>query len=149
MVGTRAQEAEGSMYHATHPARAWRGPFLWQAATWHAAAQRMRYINSAVTTCAHTDWGTDCDGDGIPDVVDNCPLCYNPTQYDFDLDGVGDVCDHDDDNDGTGDMLDPDPFDALVSMRGTTSPSGAGLDGLTAYASHSVLLVGARLDVRM
>ncbi len=42
----------------------------------------------------------DGDGDGVPDVVDNCPGVFNPGQNDSDGDGIGDVCDPDDDNDG-------------------------------------------------
>jgi hypothetical protein len=34
----------------------------------------------------------DRDGDGVPDVVDNCPDTSNPTQDDSDGDGVGDAC---------------------------------------------------------
>jgi thrombospondin 2/3/4/5 len=36
---------------------------------------------------------TDTDSDGIPDVVDNCPLNCNSQQLDADDDGDGDVCD--------------------------------------------------------
>jgi hypothetical protein len=36
---------------------------------------------------------TDTDGDGIPDLVDNCPNVANPDQKDTDGDGVGDACD--------------------------------------------------------
>lgn len=44
--------------------------------------------------------GTDSDGDGIPDAMDNCPRFFNPIrpmdnglQSDADGDGAGDVCD--------------------------------------------------------
>jgi len=36
---------------------------------------------------------TDTDGDGIPDLVDNCVSIPNADQLDSDCDGVGDVCD--------------------------------------------------------
>ena len=41
-----------------------------------------------------TDSAKDSDGDTIPDIVDNCPLVFNPTQVDTDGDGVGDPCDN-------------------------------------------------------
>jgi len=37
----------------------------------------------------------DGDADGIPDSLDNCPLIFNPSQLDNDLDGIGDCCDPD------------------------------------------------------
>ena len=60
----------------------------------------------------------DTDHDGIPDVLDNCPLVPNPDQHDHDGDGRGDVCDvcphlpdtgADADGDGVGDACDPHP----------------------------------------
>ncbi len=35
----------------------------------------------------------DSDGDGIPDISDNCPTIFNPDQADSDFDFVGDACD--------------------------------------------------------
>ena len=34
----------------------------------------------------------DSDGDGIPDVIDNCPSVFNPDQADANGDGHGDAC---------------------------------------------------------
>ena len=61
----------------------------------------------------------DADGDGIANDDDNAPAGYNPQQYDFDSDGIGDVADScvltfsadtngfDADRDGLGDGLWP------------------------------------------
>jgi cysteine-rich repeat protein len=63
----------------------------------------------------------DADNDEVDAQVDNCPYTYNPDQSDVDLDGVGDLCDHetldfendctdgvDNDGDGATDLLDSD-----------------------------------------
>jgi hypothetical protein len=62
----------------------------------------------------------DSDGDGTPDVFDNCPLAANPAQADADGDGHGDACDNcpttlnpdqqDSDADSIGDPCDPTPL---------------------------------------
>jgi len=41
----------------------------------------------------------DTDGDGVPNMNDNCPVTSNADQLDADSDGRGDICDPDDDND--------------------------------------------------
>lgn len=48
----------------------------------------------------------DSDGDGIPDVVDNCPFVANPDQADTNGNGIGDVCEGDFDGDGIPDETD-------------------------------------------
>ena len=53
----------------------------------------------------------DDDGDGVPDLADNCPLDENASQADFDGDGKGNACDPDDDGDGVPDVNDCGPFD--------------------------------------
>jgi hypothetical protein len=42
--------------------------------------------------CSGFDDRYDTDGDGVPDGCDNCPFTPNPTQDDFDNDGIGDAC---------------------------------------------------------
>lgn len=42
----------------------------------------------------------DFDKDGLGNLCDNCPSLKNPSQEDFDDDGEGDKCDKDGDGDG-------------------------------------------------
>lgn len=67
----------------------------------------------------------DNDGDGVPDVDDNCHLVANPSQLDTDLDGEGDACDLDDDGDG---ILDGNDNCPLVSnpMQEDSNQDGIG-----------------------
>lgn len=49
--------------------------------------------NNPTVTAQSADYGLDFDLDGIPDVIDNCPINPNRDQADRDSDRVGDVCD--------------------------------------------------------
>jgi len=42
--------------------------------------------------CYYVHYEPDGDGDGVPDVLDNCPEISNPSQEDTDSNGVGDAC---------------------------------------------------------
>lgn len=62
----------------------------------------------------------DMDGDGIPNLLDNCACTHNTNQIDTDGDGYGDECDNcptlpnvqiDSDSDGIGDDCDNCPFE--------------------------------------
>ncbi|MFT5042108.1 MAG: putative repeat protein (TIGR01451 family) [Hyphomicrobiaceae bacterium] len=62
----------------------------------------------------------DADGDGIPDVDDNCPLIANTDQADADSDGIGDVCE-DADGDGIPDVDDNCPLIANTDQADADS----------------------------
>jgi hypothetical protein len=76
----------------------------------------------------------DTDGDGVPDVADNCPTVANPDQRNHDHDAFGDACDPcphlvdtgaDTDGDGVGDACDPNPTtpgDKIVLFEGFYDP---------------------------
>jgi hypothetical protein len=87
----------------------------------------------------------DFDGDGVPDLDDNCNTASNADQLDHDDDGRGDRCDvcphlvdtgSDTDGDGVGDACDPNPtkatdriafFDGFYSMPGWENVQGPGM----------------------
>lgn len=50
------------------------------------------YANAVGWAAAWTPPPADRDGDGVPDVTDNCPDVSNPDQLDSDGDGTGDAC---------------------------------------------------------
>jgi hypothetical protein len=114
---------------------------LWRAALQHSVPERTDRRAAFLELLAR--YHSDRDADGVWDRLDNCPECANPSQADFDLDGLGDPCDPDDDNDGDPDKTDPAPFDAGVNSytllcRGGTYTDRSvrpGPDNLTA-GSH-------------
>jgi hypothetical protein len=101
----------------------------------HAWGENIGWITfrstGAVAFGVTTSWGSDADGDGVPDHEDNCPDTPNPGQEDSDGDTFGDACDNcpsdpnktepgicgcgvadtDSDNDGTPDCNDNCPSD--------------------------------------
>jgi len=77
---------------------------------------------STIYTGART--ATDFDGDGLPDISDNCPGVFNPirpmdngVQADTDGDGVGDACD-------------PCPLDANATTCTSFDPTDVDRDGV-------------------
>jgi len=132
-----------------HVAPTLRAYFLWREILLHGQAWRRPVcgFDDVVPPAAPAAYweSSDRDGDGVPDAADNCPACYNPNQYDFDLDGVGDCCDPDDDNDGASDPFDPAPLDPTVTAN---TPSYATITyGLSAYAGKVPGEVGTRFDL--
>jgi hypothetical protein len=110
-----------------------------------APGQLFYYLVSRADTCNESSLGNnsagtprpntspcgvppDADGDGIQNILDNCPNNANPSQTDVDADSRGDVCDNcpavsnpsqeDTDGDGVGDACDPD-------IDGDGVPNGA------------------------
>jgi hypothetical protein len=57
------------------------------------AAMVGNYQPASWVTSTEPSAGGDEDEDGLTDRYDNCPSVYNPSQQDYDQDGIGDLCD--------------------------------------------------------
>ena len=81
--------------------------------------------------CSSGPCGSDSDGDGVPDCIDDCPRVPDPSQADQDKDGLGDACD-----------AHPAAFDFIVPGGGIV----AGAD-VTTSSSYVARGVTGRADV--
>lgn len=79
---------------------------------WEVITYSINNVGIHVTACVEAV--SDTDGDGIDDLVDNCPSISNQDQADLDQDGTGDVCDNDIDGDGVINDDDCAPMDAAI-----------------------------------
>jgi hypothetical protein len=132
------------MRSVTHPAAVPRTQLLWCEALWRSAELwmlRREALRAMYTHCCH-----DRDDDGICDHLDNCPQTANPSQADFDLDGLGDACDPDDDNDGDPDKTDPAPYNRNISSHTPSRYGATYTDGGVATESSDVA-PGSRVDL--
>ena len=82
----------------------------------------------------------DTDGDGIPDVLDNCVTVPNRDQKDSDNDGVGDACDADINKDGKVNAID---LSLLRQNYGKPGPVGD-LDGDGKVNARDLALLRSR-----
>lgn len=72
----------------------------WSDIWWSANVEKILDILYRMNTKIDCTFNDDYDCDGILNSKDICPTTYNPSQNDFDKDGIWDVCDDDIDNDG-------------------------------------------------
>jgi hypothetical protein len=109
----------------------------------------------------------DADGDGVPDVGDNCATVANGTQVNSDGDGMGDACDNcpyldnpdqaDENHDGVGDRcaldldrdghVDGTDVARLAADFGTTRTTPADLDGSGSVDLADLALFARQLRV--
>lgn len=98
--------------------------------------------------------GHDEDGDGVPDVIDNCPHLANPDQLDSDGDGIGDACDPEPANPrqqlALFATLQPtdDPLEASGTGTWTQDVDSIDFDGnMTGFLGYTFAATNARVSV--
>jgi YD repeat-containing protein len=91
--------------------------------------------NADVTGQDFTATLADSDGDGVPDMTDNCPLVPNPGQGDSDGDGVGDACD-------LPGAISGRATDAVTSLALPGAVVSAGVGGATTDSAGDYLISG-------
>lgn len=86
----------------------------------------------------------DTDGDGLADMVDNCPDTPNPAQLDSDGDAIGDACeDGDVDADGLPDVVETDTGTFVSNEDTGTDPLAADTDGDMLLDGEEVYVYGS------
>lgn len=136
---------EGATYHGTVTANGggtWSfsgvvaGPFVTATAT-TAAGSTSEF--SAPFTAGPPDF----DGDGFPNVVDNCVLLSNPLQCDSDGDGFGNQCDGDLNNSGLVSVADYALLRSVLGQPASASATAAAADmncsGTVTTADYAML----------
>ena len=83
------------------------------------------YVDNGQNEVVRIDPYVDGDGDGVGDIIDNCPFIPNSAQANHDDDLNGDLCDDDDDNDSILDLLDDCALGNLTWISSTATDHDA------------------------
>jgi len=87
----------------------------------------------ALTALRDSQREIDSDGDGIPDLLDNCPNVPNPDQADTNGNGIGDACDPDIDGDGLPNWWEVLHFGSPTAANAHADPDGDGFTNLEEF----------------